>query len=275
MVDKTALNPADIAALKKEILSSVHCALPGTVESFDAERQTVCVRPAVRRKAGNGTVDLPLVRDVPVFFPGSRTNAVTWPVSRGDECLLVFADLDIDAWFASGNAEEPASGRQHDLSDAFAFVGFRSSAAALPPISDEPSFFGMDPSTSHHVHDAGDVVSGLLPVPRGGSGQAGTGVTEDIAAIATAEPGCRITSAQFVSWGKAAMVRLVITRTSAVESGSTTLCMMAEGKRPGTNSMGQWAWNKGAQFMANGRVMVNGPIAAGESLIILGTYILV
>ena len=32
---KETLAPAETAALKKDILSSLHCALPGTVESFD------------------------------------------------------------------------------------------------------------------------------------------------------------------------------------------------------------------------------------------------
>ena len=44
-------------------------------------------------------------------------------VSPGDACLLVFADLDTEAWLSGGDA--PASGRRHSLSDAFAFVGFR------------------------------------------------------------------------------------------------------------------------------------------------------
>ena len=117
----TALTPRDIADLKREIASSMHCALPGTVESFDPETQTVSVQPALKR----GLFSLPVIRDVPVFFPGSKDQAVTWPVSAGDECLLIFADSDIDRWFDSGETEDPSSARQHSLPDAFAFVGFR------------------------------------------------------------------------------------------------------------------------------------------------------
>lgn len=108
------LNPEDIAMLKKEIFSSLHCALPGIVESFDAETQTAVVQPAVK----HGSVRMPLLRDVPVFMP------VSFEVNPGDLCLLVFSDCDIDAWIESGQAEEPMSGRMHSLSDAFAFVGF-------------------------------------------------------------------------------------------------------------------------------------------------------
>ena len=87
-------------------------------------------------------MNYPVLSDVPVFFPGSRDSAITWPVSAGDECLLVFADSAIDGWFESGEAEAPASERRHDLSDAFAFVGFRSRPNALESIQDQPSFFG-------------------------------------------------------------------------------------------------------------------------------------
>ena len=46
------LTPAEVRALKREISSSLHCALPGIVESFDASGRTPAVRPAVRARAG-------------------------------------------------------------------------------------------------------------------------------------------------------------------------------------------------------------------------------
>ncbi|MBR2660565.1 MAG: hypothetical protein IKE15_04105 [Clostridia bacterium] len=105
------ITPAAVAALKKEILSSLHCALPGTVESFDGESRTAVVRPAVK--------GMPPLRDVPVFMPWR------FDVFPGDPCLVIFADCDTDAWLDTGEAAEPASGRTHSLSDAFAFVGFQ------------------------------------------------------------------------------------------------------------------------------------------------------
>ncbi len=116
---------------KEEIMSSIHCALPGTVVSFDEESQTAVIQPAVKhrlvssraeRSGAEGSpssVSLPLLRDVPVFMP------VPFDIHPGDACLVIFADRDIDAWFRTGEAEEPPSGRMHSLSDGFAFVGFR------------------------------------------------------------------------------------------------------------------------------------------------------
>ena len=105
----------ELQALKQDIMASMHCALPGTVVSFDAETQTAVIQPAVSRNS----IQMALLRDVPVFMP------VSFEVNEGDACLVVFADCDIDAWFETGEAEVPASGRMHSLSDGFAFVGFR------------------------------------------------------------------------------------------------------------------------------------------------------
>ena len=104
-----SLTPAEVMALKKEILSSLHCALPGIVESFDDSSGTACIRLALS--------GMPVLQDVPVFACNE--------VSVGDACLVVFADCDADAWFDGNDSADPASGRMHSLSDAFAFVGFR------------------------------------------------------------------------------------------------------------------------------------------------------
>ena len=114
----------ELQVLKQDILSSLHCALPGTVVSFDAESQTAVIQPAVSRVIpsaveGSLSFSMPLLRDVPVFMP------VSFEVNPGDVCLVIFADCDIDAWFETGEAEVPASDRMHSLSDGFAFVGFR------------------------------------------------------------------------------------------------------------------------------------------------------
>ena len=138
------LSLADLRALIREILSSIHCCAVGFVESFDPQTQTACVRPAMRSRGKDGSdIPAPLLRDVPVFFPGGKASAMTYPISPGDECLVVFNDFCIDGWFETGTATQPPSGRRHDWSDAFAFVGFRSRPNALQDFSENPSFFGQ------------------------------------------------------------------------------------------------------------------------------------
>ena len=117
MSERTFLTPEEIAALKSDILSSFHCALPGIVESFDSSTRTAVIRPAVKTRSG---MELPLLQDVPVFLPA------TFEISPGDGCLVVFADCNVDNWLTAGEVAAPASGRMHSLSDGFAFVGFSS-----------------------------------------------------------------------------------------------------------------------------------------------------
>ncbi len=289
---RETLTPAETAALKKDILSSLHCAMPGIVESFDAATQTASVRPALK----HSSAALPLIRDVPVFFPGGTASGITWPVTSGDECLLVFADFDIDRWFENGEVREAASDRMHDLPDAFAFVGFRSREKALEYFPESPQFFdGAVPAHNHddryytgteadtllsgksdtdHTHAASDITSGLLALARGGSGQQGTNASGTIANLAVAASGCTITAAQIAYWGKLAMVRLVITKKTAVTSGTTTLATIVEGRRPRYYAIAERLWGGGARISPAGEVQVSGAIAANESITVLSTYVL-
>lgn len=110
-------------------------ALPGIVVSFDPDKCTAVIQPAIGGVqigpdgAASPTV-LPLIPDVPVIFPRGGGCSLTFPVKAGDEALLVFSCRPIDAWFQSGGVQRPASARMHDLSDAFAFVG----ATSLPNV---------------------------------------------------------------------------------------------------------------------------------------------
>ena len=265
------LSPEEREALKQEIFSSLHCALPGTVVSFDPAVQTAEIQPDVRV----GSLLFPVLSDVPVFFPGTRDEAITWPVSAGDECLLILADVDIDAWFESGEASAPCSARKHSLSDAFAFVGFRSRPNALADFPEQASLFPHDHDDRYYTKaETNDLVNDTVPVRRGGTGQSGTGYTTAISSIAAAASGCEITTAQYAYWGKVAMVRLVVKKSAAVSSGTTTLCTLASGKRPMYTAHAQWRWNNGAQITTAGAVQVNGAISANASITILATYIL-
>ena len=76
---------------------------------------------------------------------------MTFPVAKGDECLVVFAEACIDAWYQTGMVGNAISVRRHDYSDAFAFVGFRSLKNKLVNVSDDPAFVGhsCEPSATN------------------------------------------------------------------------------------------------------------------------------
>lgn len=121
----------------KAALLDVHTSLPGIIIDFDPSTRTATVQPAIQRVfvERNGEpkpMNLPPCVDVPVYFPAGGGFEMTFPVAAGDHCLLAFSERCIDNWFASGGVEPPDDYRQHDLSDAFAFVGFSPQGSKQP-----------------------------------------------------------------------------------------------------------------------------------------------
>lgn len=120
--------------------SGLWTSLPGIIQSFDPGAITAEVQISIKGvvQALDGTarfVDMPLLVDVPVFFPRGGGCTLTFPVSSGDECLVAFSSRCIDGWWQSGGVQAPMESRMHDLSDGFAFVGFFSQATKIGGIS--------------------------------------------------------------------------------------------------------------------------------------------
>ena len=149
-------------------------AMPGIVKSFNPSEKTCTVQPAIQAKVtsqltGVGKwVDLPLLLDCPVVFPSGGGCTLTFPISEGDECLVVFGSRCIDAWWqAGGNSNLQALLRMHDLSDGFVFAGISSKPHVQKNISsvttqlrtdDGLTFIELDPRTGAvNVAAAGDV----------------------------------------------------------------------------------------------------------------------
>lgn len=110
-------------------------AVPGIIQSFDAAKQTVTVKVALREnlnliQKANGRmvavtnqVEIPELLDIPIVIPRAGGYALTLPVQAGDECLVIFGDMCIDAWWQSGGVQNQIDKRRHDLSDGFAVLG--------------------------------------------------------------------------------------------------------------------------------------------------------
>lgn len=109
---------------------NLRVAMPGIIQSFDATEQTVTVQCAIREKINmDGDLswqDIPLLLDVPVIFPRAGNYILTMPIQAGDECLVVFGDSCMDAWWQSGGVQNQIDCRRHDLSDGYAIVGLYS-----------------------------------------------------------------------------------------------------------------------------------------------------
>lgn len=120
--------------------ASLWVALPAIVESVDFSAMTITAQPALTgtQNAPDGStssVKMPLLVDVPICYQGGGGYIMTMPIAKGDECLIIFADRCIDAWWQSGGVQAPIESRVHDLSDGFAIVGVRSQPKKVPNIS--------------------------------------------------------------------------------------------------------------------------------------------
>lgn len=122
--------------------SEMYTALPGVIDSVNFDELSCTVQPGIMAQvtALDGTtswVELPLLLDCPIVFPGGGGFTLTFPVEQGDEALVVFSSRCIDNWFAqkgetgaSGLSRSQAELRMHDLSDGYVLVGVRNKTRA-------------------------------------------------------------------------------------------------------------------------------------------------
>lgn len=110
---------------QRNIMSSLNCHQVGEIVSFNPDTQTAEVSVKMTYKVNNEIVDYPLLIDCPCIILGGGKGRLTFPISAGDTCLLLFNDRDIDNWYASGQTMLPRTGRKHSFSDAIALVGPR------------------------------------------------------------------------------------------------------------------------------------------------------
>jgi len=155
---------AALLAAFKGMQSEIYTALPCLIQSFDPAKRTVTAQPTIQAQAQNPDgsfkwVSLPILPDVPVYFPEGGGVTLTFPIKKGDEALVVIANRCIDAWWQSGGIQVQADIRMHDLSDGFAFVGISSVPRVISAISttraqlrsnDGQAFVELDPS-SHFI----------------------------------------------------------------------------------------------------------------------------
>lgn len=120
--------------------AQIWTALPGVVAAVNLASQTLSVQPTVQGSVASPDgakqlVNLPLLVDVPIVWPRAGGFALTFPITAGDEVLVVFASRCIDSWWQSGGIGAPAEARMHDLSDGFAVLAPTSQPKKLSGVS--------------------------------------------------------------------------------------------------------------------------------------------
>lgn len=102
----------------------------GRIENVNFSNQTVDVQILHKNSRivfnKEELQDYPLLKAVPFVVLGGGGSNITFPISKGDNCLLLFCDYEIDRWWETGQNLPANYGRKHDISDAFALVGVHS-----------------------------------------------------------------------------------------------------------------------------------------------------
>lgn len=135
----------------------LHVALPARVVRFYPDRGLIDAQPvllASHKEDGKRVTERrPLIPNVPVVFPGGGGFRFTFPLRADDPVLLVFADAALDRWLSSGREVDPEDERRHDLSDAIAIPGLRSSNAPWLGLDAAGGVIGQDGGLAIHFRD--------------------------------------------------------------------------------------------------------------------------
>lgn len=120
------------------LLQKLNCIKPATVQSLDVENLTVNVQIAEKKIIGinkdgtNKVADYPEIKAKICY----ASPYITYPIEKGQECLLLFSDREIESWFITGQAQTPSYTRMHSITDAFAIFGIRSIPQMIQIASD-------------------------------------------------------------------------------------------------------------------------------------------
>lgn len=176
-----ALVSGDIGNIKDAVnnlidnkMRSINTASVGIIEKFDPDTQTATIQIAIDRVIQTETADAvifetqsnPLLVNVPVMFPGGGDWFLTFPVKKGDECLLIASQRSIDNWKKSGGRQDPSNFRRFlSIKDSIAIVGLNSKASAISSFNgNEPELRNRDGDIAIRMTDTGVEVDGDLIV---------------------------------------------------------------------------------------------------------------
>lgn len=107
----------------RSVVNEIHTALPGEIVSFNPDSGMATVQPNGKYVTPDGTqLAYPTITEVPVTYPYCQSAGVgiAFPVSKGDSCLIIISEVELDEW--RSGAESEASLR-FDLTSAMAIPG--------------------------------------------------------------------------------------------------------------------------------------------------------
>ena len=118
-------------SVKSDVMQSMFCVQLGTIQAYDNLKNTAKITINFKKQFGNGkVVNYPPLEDCPVFTLYGGNASISIPIKKGDQCIILFNDRNIDNWYANGSTGVPADVRCHNIADGIAIVGVRNLATA-------------------------------------------------------------------------------------------------------------------------------------------------
>lgn len=131
-------------------VNSVFTAIPARiVGNVNLEEQRVDVQIVIDKiTTDNESRHHPVILNVPVIFPGSRTSQFSFPVSVGDTVLCIFSQRSLDRFkLGSNNTHAPLDFRKYSRADAMAIPGL----FTFPDAVNDPDKHSLNHSTEDTV----------------------------------------------------------------------------------------------------------------------------
>lgn len=110
----------------RRLLSSVHTAMPGKIESYNPDTKRAEVTPTIKHVTKNNVeLDYQTISDVPVLQYGGKSGVIDIEFQKGDPVLLLFCESEIGGWKGSDGKTRvaPESLSHHQITDAIAIPG--------------------------------------------------------------------------------------------------------------------------------------------------------
>jgi len=124
--------PSDeLMKLLKEVfeysMTNVHISFPGVVESYDPKTRRADIQPSIKKRLPNGEfLDLPVLPDVPVKFPGTKKYTIHIMLEKGDEVDVRVGERSTDKWRdTGGKGIEDEDPRRFSLNDCWCSPGLQ------------------------------------------------------------------------------------------------------------------------------------------------------
>jgi len=171
-----------LAESRNVVFSNFNCVQVGELQKVNDDQTVEIKIQFLRRISEEKTEKYPLLVDCPYVVISGGGSFLDMPIKKGDYCIVLFNDRNIDDWWDTANVAVPSDTRKHSISDGFALVGINPKTKAFSNDGEFVRLLGLSgPGSEEFVARLGDEVVVTIPANTfvvsvsGGSGSPAVG----------------------------------------------------------------------------------------------------